>query len=46
VVKLYEKYSTNVACIIPPEETEKCDHVDVKPNVVLNIKKYVSASIN
>ena len=46
VVELYKKYSTNVACILPPGEKEQCDQVDVTPNIVLNIKKYVSNSVN
>ena len=46
ITELYKTYSTNVACILPPGEKEQCDKVDVKPNIVLNIKKYVSNSVN
>ena len=46
VVELYKKYSTNLACLLPPGETEICDKKSVEPRIVLNIKKYVSDSIN
>jgi hypothetical protein len=45
-VELYKTYATNVACLLPPGEEELCDTEDVKPHVVLNIKKYVSDSVN
>jgi hypothetical protein len=32
--------------LLPPGETEICDQEDVKPNIVLHIKKYVSDSVN
>ena len=46
ITELYKTYSTNIACLLPPGEEEICDEVDVKPHVVLNIKKYVSNSAN
>ena len=46
ITELYKTYSTNIACLLPPGEEETCDEVDVKPHVVLNIKKYVSNSAN